>query len=628
MWLILAVAIIGIALAIWQYESIFGRAADAQSKAATIPVTKINFSHSVIEPGEIESSNNTDIRCEVQARNTTGVMIIEIVPNGTVVQPGDFLVQFDSSALENEKSQQMIVCNNTQAMLAQSKAVYETAVITKQEYLEGTNKQEEQTIQSEVFVAEENLRRAQEYAGYSERLAARGYVTGVQVEADRFAVEKARKELETAQTKLRVLRDYTRAKMIKTLDANIESALAKQQADENSYKLEQSKLALIETQIKKCRVVSPVAGKVVYANQTGGRSSSEVVIQEGVMIRERQSVIRIPDMQNMQVTAKINETRIGFIRDGMEATVRLDAFPDLEMKGRVTRVDDLPIPMSFFSAQVKQYNTYVHIDNPPEGMIRPGLTAKVEIHVEQIADTIAVPVVSVIENKGEFYCFVKEDGKIVARWVAIGSSNDINVVIREGLKDGDQLIQNPDPFAKLVDFPQPPEGKTSLQNPLLLAKRNGAGKSGQGAGKMEPAQIIKSLFEKYDANGDNILAGDEIPADQRERLVRSDANADGKLDKAELLRGMQRRKPTDATADAGGGQGPGMNAAGPGLGMNAGPGPGINGPGPNGMLPNGQQPGGGPNLGPPGGMPAGNSPNGPGPGPRTSMLPAAGGAGQ
>ncbi len=589
MWLIMAVAIIGIALAIWQYPHIFGTANETQSKASTTPVTKSNFTHSVIEPGEIESSNNTDIRCEVQARNTSGVMIIEIVPNGTTVQPGDFLVQFDSSSLESEKTQQQVVCNNTQAMLAQSKAAYETAVITKQEYLEGTNKQEEQTIQSEVFVAEENLRRAQEYAGYSERLAARGYVTGVQVEADRFAVEKARKELETAETKLRVLRDYTKAKMIKTLDANIESAYAKQQADENSYKLEQSKLQLFEAQIQKCRVVSPVAGKVVYANQTGGRSSNEVIIQEGAMIRERQSVIRIPDMQNMQVTAKINESRIGLIHEGMEATVRLDAFPDLEMHGRVTRVDDLPVPMSYFSAQVKQYNTYVHIDNPPEGLIRPGLTAKVEIHVENISDAITVPVVSVIEHAGEFYCFVKEQGQIVARWIAIGSSNDTNVVIREGLQPGDELVENPDPFAKVVDFPKPPAGQTSLQNPLLMAKRSDGGKEsakggsnaagGKSGGKSddskigipEPAQIVKMLFEKYDANGDNILSDDEIPADQRERLARSDTNGDGKIEKAELLRGMQqRRRPSEATADASGNVGgpggprPGMIPAGGG----------------------------------------------------------------
>ncbi len=74
----------------------------------------------------------------------------------------------------------------------------------------------------------------------------------------KFAVEKARKELDTAETKLKVLREFTKAKMQKTLEANIESAEAKMKADENTNKLDQSKLAWIQAQIDKCRVVSQV----------------------------------------------------------------------------------------------------------------------------------------------------------------------------------------------------------------------------------------------------------------------------------------------------------------------------------------------------------------------------------
>ncbi|MGC4007330.1 MAG: efflux RND transporter periplasmic adaptor subunit [Pirellulales bacterium] len=407
-------------------------------QVAVVEIQPKTFNHSVIEPGEVESSNNTEIRCEVQARNTSGVMIIEIVPNGTTVQPGDFLVRFDSSALENEKNLQLIACNNSKATLSQSKAAYDTAVITREEYIQGINKQEEQVIQSEVFVAEENLRRAEEYARYSERLAARGYVTGVQVEADRFAVDKAKKDLDAAQTKLRVLKDYTRQKMVKTLDANIESAEAKMAADENSYKLEQSKLQLIENQIAKCRVVSPVAGKAVYANVQGGRGQSEVLIQEGTMIRERQPVIRIPDLGKMQVMAKINEARIGYVSNGQRASVRLEAFPDVVLPGRVTRVDENPIPMSWMSAQVRQYSTYVQIDNPPEGMVRPGLTAKVEIHVDSLTDALVAPIATITDHSGEYYCLIKEGGKIVPKWVELGSSNETEVVIRSGLQAGDQ----------------------------------------------------------------------------------------------------------------------------------------------------------------------------------------------
>lgn len=92
-------------------------------------------------------------------------------------------------------------------------------MIAKREYLEGTYLQERQTIESEVFVAEENLNRAKEYFTYSEKLASKGYVNELQLEADRFAVEKANKDLDAAKTKLHVLDEFTKAKMLSTLES-------------------------------------------------------------------------------------------------------------------------------------------------------------------------------------------------------------------------------------------------------------------------------------------------------------------------------------------------------------------------------------------------------------------------
>ena len=227
---------------------------EARADAVLHTVERSLFEHSVVEPGEIESANNVEVRCEVQSRNSTGTVILEIVPAGTVVQPGDIVIKFDGSALENERTAQMIVSNNSEALLIGSQNAFDTAEIAKREYLEGTFTQEEQLIQSEVFVAEENLRRAEEYARYSEKLAARGFVTAEQLEADKFAVAKARKDLGTANTKLKVLQEFTKEKMVKTLDAAIETAKAKLQADKNTHQLDIDKLKLIEAQLEKCVV--------------------------------------------------------------------------------------------------------------------------------------------------------------------------------------------------------------------------------------------------------------------------------------------------------------------------------------------------------------------------------------
>ena len=192
-------------------------------------LNKVNqgmFRHVVTERGEIESSSNVDVICEVQSKNTAGTAILDIVPEGTIVSAGEQLARLDASALEDELSRQEIECNTSQAAMIQAESVLATAKINRQEYLEGTFKQEEQVILGEISVAEENLRRAEDYAKYSETLAAKGYVTDLQLEADKFAVEKSGIDLTTAQTKLHVIREFTRTKMVGQLDADIKTAEA------------------------------------------------------------------------------------------------------------------------------------------------------------------------------------------------------------------------------------------------------------------------------------------------------------------------------------------------------------------------------------------------------------------
>ncbi len=552
-----------------------------RAEAMIFVVQRATFEHSIIEPGEVESSNNVEVRCQVQARGSTGTVILEIVPAATVVQEGDVLIKFDSSALENERTQQQIVCNNSKALVIQSQNVFDTAVIAKQEYLEGTYKQEEQTVQSEVFVAEENLRRSEEYARYSERLAARGYTTAVQVEADKFAVEKARKDVDTTQSKLRVLREFTRKKFENQLEADIRTAEAKLQADQSTHKLDNDKLALISAQVDKCIVKAPSAGKVIYANESDRRGNAEVIIQEGAIIRERQTVIRLPDLTKMQVKAKINESRIGFIRVGMPTTVRLDAFPDLALDGVVTRVDEYPVPPGFMSSNIKQYATFVQINELPDG-VRPGLTSQVEIHIDQQPDALAVPVQAIYEHDDAYYCLVQNGNRPEAHWVDVGTSNEQTIVIRSGLNPGDEVIINPDRFADKVEFPAPPPDKVNGHKKPLVASaaktglapgentggpaanlagvtspdgKSGSGKSGAGkpgggksgdakayGGKSgrDPVEMVRETFARYDLDKDGSLSQNEIPDDRRDGINRSDSNGDGRIDRAEMTAAMNR----------------------------------------------------------------------------------------
>jgi len=453
-------------------------------------VERGEFVHEITDRGNVQSANNIEIRCEVKAKGGGGITILEIVPEGTMAKPGDVLVRLDSSALENDRTNQQIVCSNSEAAMTQAQKTYETAVIAKREYIEGLYKQEVRNVLNEIFVAEEDLSRAEEYLKYSERLAAKGYITQQQLKADRFAVDKTQNALDIAENKLGVLQKFTKEKMLVQLDSDIKTAEAKLKATQASHTLDMEQLALIESQIEKCVIKADEAGQVVYANTTSWRGSKEVIIDAGEQVRERQVLIRMPDSNRMQVSAKINEAKVALVSPGMSATVRLDAFPKLELHGTVEKVDEFPVPTSFFGSSVKEYETIVRIHGSPPGL-RPGLTAEVRIRVDDVADVLQTPVQAIFEHGARYYCVTDENGRWAAREVTLGPTNDKTVVIRDGLTEGEEVVLNAAAYRDKVDLPElsserPPKGfagaKAIGRKPRKRPAGRPVGPSAPGAG--------------------------------------------------------------------------------------------------------------------------------------------------
>lgn len=576
----------------------------AHANYLTHDVERGKFVYEVTERGEIESSSNVDVRCEVQSRNTGGTAILEIVPEGTYVQKGDLIARLDKSALENEYNQQQITCNASNAAVIQAESALATAQIARREYLDGTFRQEEQILLGEISVAEENLRRAEDYAGYSEKLAAMDFVTQLQLEADKFAVEKSKMDLATAKTKIEVLREFTRAKMLTQLDADIKIAEANLASNQNVKRLDEEKLALVQAQIDKCEILAPSAGQVVYANESDRRGDSEVVIQEGALVRERQIMVRLPDPKRMQVRAKINEARVDRVKEGQQVLIQLDAFPEKKLKGVVRRVDDYPIPSGWFSSTVKEYATFVDITSSPEGL-RPGMTAQVRIEIERMPDVVQVPVQAVFEHSKRHYCLVRTPTGLEPREVTIGTTNEKQVVIREGLSEKDVVLVNPRAHEDDVTMPDvpvlpdreeqiaaKPEGEVVSDDTQAkadtpdaataeipagetaaepLAQVEGAAPVAGNAGTdesstedraerrrkreemaaMGPAGAAKAMLEQYDADKDGKLSESELPEQMRRFSASMDANKDGSIDTAELTAAMRRLAAMRAGAGGG-----------------------------------------------------------------------------
>ncbi len=419
-------------------------------------VQRDNFELAITERGEIEAFDVTEVRSLVKSKNTSGIAILRIIPEGTFVKKGDFLVELDSSALEADRTSQKILVNDAKAAEVEAHNNYDVAVIAKREYLDGTYLQDRQTAESEQFVAEENLNRAKEYYAYSQKLASKGYVNENQLEADRFAVEKAKKDLDAAKTKLRVLEEFTKPKQVSTLESAILIAKAKWDAALNSHQLEVEKLQDIEDQIAKCTITAPQDGVVKYAH-VGDNRDQQFIVEEGAVVRERQVIIKLPNADSMRVNLTVNESLVQYVQPGYTADIRPVGYGDRVLHGIVEKVNQYAEPTGWRQANVKEYKAFIRIDDAMPDL-RSGMTASVTIHCADVPDAIQVPVQSIYAHGPKFYCFVYNAGKWEPREVKPGPTNDKFFVVEDGLKVGEQVALNPRSYVDLVSLPKlPPE---------------------------------------------------------------------------------------------------------------------------------------------------------------------------
>lgn len=421
-----------------------------------IKVEKGSFTNEVTNRGNVESATNIEIECEVRSKSSGGIEIIKIVDNGFNVKEGEVIIELNSEQLEADKEREQIEYFQSQAALIQAKSTLAAAKSSLEEYKNGQYVLDLQTIDNQIAVANEDYRRAKEYYEYSQQLEAKGYITEQQLEADRFAMEKASNELEAAKMRRNVLETYTRTQKLAKFNADIETAQAKLNAQQRSHDMQIVQRDRVVEQVEKCTIKAPCDGQVVYANRPGGHGRDSIVIEKGTSVREGQVIVRIqpPTATDMQVKVNINESHINRIHEGLPVRITLDAFREVQLEGTVKTVSPYPLPTPWYnSLAAREYETIVCIDtNDP--CLRPGLTAEVKIIVEELPEVVRVPVQAVFGHGDKNYCvMLDEKGHVVKREVKIGSSNEKFVVISEGLNPDELIAEHANAFRDQLDLP-------------------------------------------------------------------------------------------------------------------------------------------------------------------------------
>lgn len=403
-----------------------------------VAVKRGMFVHEILARGSVDSAKNEEIRCRVESAGQDGLVITYVIPEGTFVKKDDLLIELESARLQENTERQLVTVINSQTALDQAEEDLKIATLELTEYLEGTFELRHKTLENAIYTAEELVRQQEDQLVHYQRLYERGYITYAQVEAALIELSKSEKSHEAAKLELKNLEDFTKKKLVTQYDAAIANAKGQVAAKKQTLEIDTSRLAHLKKQLDNCRILAPADGQVVYFMPRWG--GDENLVREGKKVIDKEVLLHLPDPTQMQVKGLVNEANVWKVRPGQKATIRLEAFLNETFEGEVMIVNPLPEPVGWQGGTMsREYLTTIKILNPPEG-IRTGLTAEARIIVNEIYDALLLPAPSVFTHGRKTYAVTFKDGEWDKVEIKVGPSNDKEVVILEGLNEGDIVV--------------------------------------------------------------------------------------------------------------------------------------------------------------------------------------------
>ncbi len=219
-----------------------------------------------------------------------------------------------------------------------------------------------------------------------------------------------------------------------------------------------------ELNLNYTNIVSPVDGTVVSRNVDVGQTVA-ASFQTPTLFLIAQ------DLTKMQVDSNASESDIGYVRQGQKATFRVDAFPDRDFEGVVGQVRQAPITVQ----NVVTYDVVVNVENP-ELLLKPGMTANVNIVTASKAKVVRVPIDALRfsppgEPPADSAALDGAPGQQTRVWV-LKNRKVTPVTITTGLSDGTWV--------------EVAEGDVQAGDRVVTDEIRGAGSHGAGSSSSHP----------------------------------------------------------------------------------------------------------------------------------------------
>lgn len=410
--------------------------------------------------GVLKPAQSLTYRSPLGGRETE---VTFLVAEGTRVGEGDLLVRLDTTELRRDLERANQELRQAQVDLQVAEIDLQEGKAALDSLAEGEGALGVDEARTRLQLAQRKAERLREEYGTLKPLMEKGFITREELRRTGDELEQAEEEMTLARRKADVFIERTHPRDRQRAELQLAQKEAQRVNVRARVQEAQVHVALLKEQIEDCNVYARHAGLVVYEENLAANPRRK--IRAADRVTGSQGLVTIPDVNRMLAEASVSEADVHRIQIGHSAVVRLEAFPDLRLTGRVTRVGTLARSSAERPLEDKRFDLVVELD-PTRAELRPEMTARVDILLGERSGVLLLPVNAVFDRQGLFVCHVVGRFGIETRQVQLGESNDLVVEVVAGLRPGERVT--------LTDVktsaPATP-GSTSLNAPTPKTER-------------------------------------------------------------------------------------------------------------------------------------------------------------
>jgi len=395
--------------AVWKMR---GQPADAPLASGAISAVKRGPMRQTVQcQGRITPNLSVDIKCKASGQ----IVKLPFEVSDTVHQ-GDLMIEIDPIEQSRNVQKAEASLKATRARLAQSRAT----LVAAEKSLVAERQHAQAVVRSNTAKALDVKSKAQR----AQELLAKKYASVEEVETANTTSAQAEQEVATAHADLEKL-NATEAELdvkredVKVCEAQVES--------------DQINLSLAQQYLSETKVMAPIDGVVSAKDVQIGQ-----IISSGISnIGGGTTAMSIADMSRIFVLASVDESQIGNVRVGQGVDVTVDAFSREKFKGSVVRIATTGANVS----NVITFEVKIEVLSENKSMLKPEMTANVEIVVAEKADVLRIPMAALSRTPdGAFVNVKRSDGRVQERApVDVGVSDGTDIEIVSGLEESDAV---------------------------------------------------------------------------------------------------------------------------------------------------------------------------------------------